>query len=174
MSILPGSNSHPKIEYIPQEVWNQLENYLDDLPAPPARMIVVITSTGLRVGELLNLPFDCLRQRGEKWHLRFVNQKYQTENELPIGEDLLLIIKEQQQYIKHHFNDNYNYLFSSHVGDRSSYYTPKPNVMEKNVFDALLNKLAKKHNICTKEGDLWHFNSRQFRQTYLYNNHYKG
>ena len=115
MSILPDSNSHPKRKFInfnviPQEVWNQLENCLDDEPAPQARMSGVMMSTGLRVGELLNLPFDCLRQREGKCYLRFLNEKYQTEDERPIGEDLLLIIKEQQQYVKHHFNDNYNYL----------------------------------------------------------------
>ena len=53
MSILPDSNSHPERKFInfnviSQEVWNQLENCLDDLPAPQARMIVLIMSMGLK------------------------------------------------------------------------------------------------------------------------------
>ena len=60
-----------EIEYIPEEVWNQLEQHLHCLPEPIQRMVIIIKTTGIRIGELLNLPLDCLRKRGTQWRLRF-------------------------------------------------------------------------------------------------------
>ncbi|NJL09234.1 MAG: hypothetical protein HC908_00385 [Calothrix sp. SM1_7_51] len=47
--------------YIPEEVMQQLNQHLDALPEPVARMVLVIQETGLRVGELLTLPINCLK-----------------------------------------------------------------------------------------------------------------
>ncbi len=84
------------IDYIPEEVWNQLEENLFHLPEPIQRMIIVIRTTGLRVGELLNLPFDCLRKKKQQWRMRFTTEKFNTEDEIPIPDELAAVIKEQR------------------------------------------------------------------------------
>lgn len=154
-----------EIQYIPEEVWNQLDENLCHLPEQLQRMILVIRTTGLRGGELLNLPLDCLRVRGNQWRLRFTTEKYNIEDELPIIPDLVVIIKEQQGYIKKHFKDSYNKLFCSNV-KYSHTFKPKPQVMRLNSFNRWLNQLAQKYNICAKSSqEPWNFTSHQFRRT---------
>ncbi|PSB00851.1 tyrosine-type recombinase/integrase [Merismopedia glauca] len=152
-----------EIEYIPEEVWQQLNEHLHHLPEPLQRMVLIIRGTGLRIGELLNLPLDCLRQRGNQWRLRFLTEKYQAVDELPICEELVVVIKEQQEYIRQCFGDSYNNLCNSNDG--SHHYIPAPRVMRSSSFNYWLNKLAQEQNICTKEGEIWHFKSHQFRKT---------
>lgn len=151
------------IDYIPEEVWQQLDEHLHYLPEPLQRMVIIIRGTGLRIGELLNLPLDCLRQRGSQWRLRFLTEKYQIVDELPICEELVIVIKEQQEYIKQHFGGSYDYLCNSNGG--SHHYIPVARVMKLDSFNRWLNKLARQWNIRTEEGQLWHFKSHQFRKT---------
>lgn len=153
-----------EIDYLPEEVWQQLDEHLHHLPDPLQRMVLIIRGTGLRIGELLNLPLDCLRQREKQWRLRFLTEKYQTVDELPICEELVVIIKEQQEYIRQHFGDTCDKLCNSNDGNRH-HYIPAPRVMQFSSFNRWLNKLAKEKNICTNEGQVWHFRSHQFRKT---------
>lgn len=161
--------SKPKndeIDYIPEEVWNQLEDHLHYFPEPMQRKVLIIRTLGLRIGELLNLPFNCLRKRGNQWRLRLKEtEKYKIEDELPVPYDLVVIIKEQQEYIKIHFQNNYPYLFCSNKGGRDFNFIPIDKVMYGNTFNRWLNKLANQCNITSKEGTLWNFTSHQFRRT---------
>ena len=128
-------------------------------------MVLVIRGTGLRIGELLNLPLDCLRKRSKQWRLRFLTEKYLVEDELPICEELVVIIKEQQKYINEQFPKKSKNLFSSHESRSNNKYVPAPRVMSGETFNKQLNKIAQEHNICTKEGTDWKFRSHQFRKT---------
>lgn len=150
-------------EYIPEKIWQQLDEHLHYLPESFQRMILVIRATGLRIGELLNLPLDCLRKRGQQWRLRFLTEKYKNIDELPICEELVAVVKEQQAYIKQHFGDSYSNLFNSTDGRIG--YIPTPQVMNRQSFNNYLNKLAQQQNICTNEGKVWRFKSHQFRKT---------
>ncbi len=168
-----------EIEYIPEEVWNQLDQNLKYLPEPIQRMVILLRCTGVRVGELCNLPLDCLRKRGDQWRIRFTTEKYDVEDELPIVmPDLVAVIKEQQSYIKQQFGDSYDKLFcGNRTGNqyrkkstddaelKQLVFSPKPEVMSCLAFNNLLNRLAQVCQIRTKDGQLWHFRSHQFRRT---------
>lgn len=151
------------VEYIPEEVWQQLDEHIHYLPEQLQRMVLVIRGTGLRIGELLNLPKNCLCIRGKQWRLRFLTEKYLVEDELPVCEELVVVIKEQQEYIKTKFGNSYNNLFSSHANQIK--YKPLPRIMTTETFNRWLNKLAVEHNICDKQGEIWKFRSHQFRKT---------
>ena len=157
------------IDYIPEEVWNQLEENLFHLPEPIQRMIIVIRTTGLRVGELLNLPFDCLRKKKQQWRMRFTTEKFKTEDEIPIPDELAAVIKEQQKYIREIFQNSYDKLFCgsyAKVNDSNNMvFKPHTKVMLSSTFNRWLNRLAEKCNICSENGKLWHFKSHQFRRT---------
>lgn len=158
--------NNDKVKYIPEEVWQQLDEHLHHLPDPIQRMVLVIRGTGLRIGELLNLPLDCLRRRDKQWRLRFLTEKYKTEDEIPICAELAAVIQEQQAYIRQNFGKSYNNLFGSRqIGGNQEIYKPAPRIMKIDTFNRYLNKLTQDHNICTKEGKVWHFRSHQFRKT---------
>jgi integrase/recombinase XerD len=166
--------NHDKIDYLPEEIWNQFQENIYLLPEEVQRMVLVIRTTGLRIGELLNLPLDCLRNRNNQWRLRLKEtEKYEIEDELPINIiELVTVIKEQQNYIKRLFGDSYNKLFCSNTNKRQilqngqwEFYKPIPRVMSSCQFNMWLNLLAKKANIRSKDGELWHFKSHQFRKT---------
>ncbi len=162
--------SKPKnddVNYIPEEVWNKLEENLCYFPEPMQRKVLVIRTLGLRVGELLNLPFDCLRKRENQWRLRLKEtEKFGIEgDEMPIPLTLVPIIKEQQKYISENFENSYNKLWCSNCGGKNFDFRPVARVMGCNTFNRWLNKLAEKHKICSKNGEIWHFTSHQFRRT---------
>ncbi|MGK7879956.1 MAG: tyrosine-type recombinase/integrase, partial [Crocosphaera sp.] len=160
-------NNNDSINYIPEEIWNQLEKHLSNFPPPMQRKVIIIRTLGLRIGELLNLPFDCLRKRGGQWRLRLKEtEKFKIEDELPIPKELVLIIKEQQDYIANNLGDSYQKLFCANQTTAKNFkFRPTAKVMNTNVFGRWLNKLAKKYNICSADGKIWHFKSHQFRRT---------
>ncbi len=167
---------HPKndeIEYIPEEVWNQVDKNLNILPEPLQRMVLLIRTLGLRAGELLNLSFDCLRQRNGEWYIRLETEKIGEEDELLICEPLLVaVIKQQQNFIRQHFGENYEQLFCvskrwgrTQEGIDALVFVPQPQIMSLKSFNQWLNRFANKCKICTKDGQIWHFTSHQFRRT---------
>ncbi|MBG1261125.1 tyrosine-type recombinase/integrase [Nostoc commune] len=162
-----------EIEYIPEEVWNQIDRNLYILPEPLQRMILLIRTLGLRAGELLNLSFNCLRQRNGEWYIRLETEKIGEEDELLICEPpLVAVIKQQQNYIINYFGNSYNQLFcaSQRLGFdqkriKALVFIPQPKTMSLCSFNKWLNRFANKCNICTKDGNIWHFTSHQFRRT---------
>jgi integrase len=166
-----------EIDYLPEEVWNQLNENLYHLPGPLQRMVLVIRTLGLRIGELCTMPFDCLRKRNGQWRIRFETEKYQAIDELPIlSLELVAVIKEQQQYICQHFGNEYDKLFCSNSTtgrgrDKANgikdamIFTPKPTVMRDSSFNNWLNRLARKCEIRANNGEIWKFRSHQFRRT---------
>ena len=170
-SYLIRSEDYPKKQkrvprYIPEEVMAQLNQHLDSLPKPVMRMILVIQETGLRAGELLQLSIGCLKQdtKGD-WFIQYMNWKMNKEDIKPISQELAKVIQEQQQYIKHNL-PKYSYLFcgreASNIGNT---FTPKPKVMRLASFTGFLKRLAEEHNICDSLGNIWNFQSHQFRHT---------
>lgn len=160
-----------KIEFIPEEIFYQLEENLRYLPEQLQRMVLLIKTTGLRIGELLNLPLDCLRKRENKWRLRLTTEKYDVKDEIPIAvPELVTLIKEQQKYIKKLFGEEFNNLFCSNKKGNfkkkeDCVFRPVPRIMNHATFNKCLNKFAEKADVRTKNGELWHFTSHQFRRT---------
>ena len=163
------TQSKPKndeIDYIPEEVWNQLEENLHHFPEPMQRKVLIIRAMGLRIGELLNLPLNCLRKRGQQWRLRLKEtEKFKVEDELPIPLDLVPVIKEQQKYIQENIGDGYKKLFCSNNNGNDFNFIPAARVMNLGTFNRWLNCLATEYNICSKDREIWHFSSHQFRRT---------
>lgn len=154
---------------IPEEVIRQLNEHLDYLPVPVMRMVLVQQELGLRVGELLLLPFDCLKQDTEgSWWIQFMREKTKKETSLPISRELAGVIIEQKDYIRKHIYD-FNYLFCGQSFNpnnrKSNDFNPKPKVMRYDSFVGFLRRLAQKFEIKTNSGELWHFQTHQFRHT---------
>jgi integrase/ribosomal protein L37AE/L43A len=153
--------------YIPEEVMQQLNQHLWDLPEPVMRMVLVLQECGMRISELLMMKTDCLLQdKAGDWFLRYYQFKMKKEITIPISRELARLVQEQHQYIRENLNIEFDYLFTSNEGGgRNGGFRPSPKPMSRGAFAGYLNKLAKKHNICDSLGKRWHFQSHQFRHT---------
>lgn len=71
-----GKKTKPLPRYIPEEVIQQLNQHLNALPEPVKRMVLVLQETGLRIGELLQLPINCLKFDAKKdAYIQYTNWK---------------------------------------------------------------------------------------------------
>ena len=133
--------------YIPQEVVEQLNRYLSDLPEPIMRMVLVIQECGMRVSELCLLEFDCIRQDAQgDWWLNYHQFKMKKDHTISITKELASVIQEQQKYIKENIGENYKYLFCSRKANRGKKavsFLPKAEPMDNKSFAKALKKLAK-------------------------------
>lgn len=150
--------------YIPEEVMQQLNQHLSKLPEPVMRMVLVIQECGLRVGELLQLQINCLKQdaKGDS-RIQFVRWKMKKEEILPISSELAAVIQEQQQYIQEHLGKEFKYLFCARK-PKTEFY-PKAAVMSDQSFVNFLKKLAEDFDIKDSSGNRWEFQTHQFRHT---------
>lgn len=164
----------PEIKYIPDEILQQLDEHLYLFPEPLQRLVILIRALGLRASEILQLKFDCLRQRRSgEWEIEFINWKFKEQlDRLPINENLVALIKQQQEYIINCLGDDFGYLFCANKTGYSSRgikelfrFYPVPKVMALASFNRYLQQLANHCQIKDKSGKTWHFTSHQFRRT---------
>jgi integrase/recombinase XerD len=164
-----AKRTKPLPRYIPEEVMQQLNQHLEKLPEPVMRMVLVIQETGLRIGELLQLPINCLKFDAlREPYIQYMNWKMSKEDTKPISLELAKVIQDQQQYIKQHLGESFEYLFSArYTGkypDKTS-FQPKPKLMRDNSFIHFIKQLAEEFDIKDNLGKRWNFQTHQFRHT---------
>jgi integrase/recombinase XerD len=153
--------------YIPQEIVQQLNNHLHQLPEPITRMILVVQEVGMRISELCLLPLNCLSfdKDGTPW-ITYHHYKMKKDHSVPITIALSNVIRAQQNYIKVNLEDGFPYLFcgnSDHRGKGG--YIARACECTSQSFSYYLKKLARENHICDSTGNLWEFQSHQFRHT---------
>jgi integrase/recombinase XerD len=160
-------SEHTVPRFIPEEVLRSLDRNIDKLPPPVMRMVLIFKGAGLRFAELAKLPLHCIEQDGRgDWFLRFMNFKMRSEQVKPISQIVAGAIQEQQEFIeeniRRHLDPQYQYLFCS---VRRGSNSLQPKVMNIKQFHRHLNGLAEEVGITDVGGNLWHFESHQFRHT---------
>ncbi|HEY9782031.1 MAG TPA: tyrosine-type recombinase/integrase [Leptolyngbyaceae cyanobacterium] len=163
-----GKISNPLPRYIPEEVMQQLNQHIEALPEPVMRMVILIQETGLRVGELLELPVDCLKfDAQENPYIQYMNWKMSKEDTKPISFELSKVVCEQHEYIRQYLAPGFQYLFCARTGRKQGQnkFEPKPEVMADQVFIKFLKQLAQEFDIKDKSGKHWNFQTHQFRHT---------
>jgi integrase len=163
-------NKPDSIKYIPEDVLRQMDEHLHHLPEQLQRLVILFRTLGLRAGELLQMRFDCLRQRKDgQWELHFTNWKFnEDEDVLPIIAEIAEVIRAQQTYIRTNLGEEFEYLFAGQIKTQIGTNTPplvNPKVMSLSLFNRNLNKLAEKYQILDSSGNVWKFTSHQFRRT---------
>ena len=100
--------------YSPEEVLNQLNQHLDTLPKTFQRLILVLQECGMRISEVCSMSFDCLlKGENNSFLLRYYIQKMKKEHTIPISDDLVKIIKIQQQYVTQEWGNNFSIFVSN-------------------------------------------------------------
>lgn len=152
--------------FIPDDVLKKLNQHLDALPDPVRRMTLVIQECGMRVSELVSLRINCLKQDSKGgWFIELTRWKMNQEDILPISPELALVIQEQQQYIQNLPNyHKFKYLFCASASKQNE-FIPQFRIMPSANFNYYLNKISEKFCIQDISGNIWHFQSHQFRHT---------
>ncbi|MHB1957233.1 MAG: tyrosine-type recombinase/integrase, partial [Sulfobacillus sp.] len=143
----------PVPRYIPEDVIQQLNRHLDDLPSEIQRMVLIVQECGMRISELCTLRRDCLLHdtRGDAF-LRYYQGKMQKEHTIPVTSEVVAVIGAQQQTVEATWGDRTPYLFPRRNGEP----------FKQRTFVEALNKLAYHHQITNAAGELFRFQSHQF------------
>ena len=144
---------------IPEAVLVQLKEHLETLPTTILRMVVILLECGMRIGELCTLPIDCLVGDEEHgWSLRSYQSKMKQEHSIPLVDDTVIqTIQAQQRDIREQWGNMCPYLFPK----RDSHTQP----FGPEVFCTNLNNWAVQKDIRDASGNLYHFQSHQFRHS---------
>jgi integrase/recombinase XerD len=152
--------------YIPEDVLYQLNQHIEILPESVMRMVMVIQECGLRIGELCQLPLNCLKQDSKGgWFIQFMRSKMKFETTIPISIELAQAIKEQHKYIQQNLDKDFPYLFCARKLGGFGGFIPVSNVMSSMSFVNYIKRLGDKFDICDSTGKRWNFQTHQFRHT---------
>lgn len=148
---------HPK--YIPEEVLEQIKSNLLELKNPVhRRMFLILVEGGLRIGELITIPFDCLKQDiSGGFFLQYYQSKMKKDLTIPLSPQTVAVIQEQQNYVRSKWNDSCLLLFPSSIREN------KP--MHVSPFCDSLKKLLYEKDIRDVNGKYWNFHPHQCRHT---------
>lgn len=146
----------PAPRYIPEDVIQQLNRHLDDLPSDSQRMVLILQECGMRISELCTLPRDCIiHDTSGDAFLRYYQGKMKKEHTIPVTPEVVAVIRAQQQTVEAAWGDRTPYLFPRRNGEP----------FKQRTFVEALNKLAYHHQIKNAAGALFRFQSHQFRHT---------
>ena len=166
--------------YIPDDVLKQLDENLQYLPKPIARMVIVVREVGMRISELCTLKFDCLRQDAQgEWWIEYKRWKSKDEHSVPIRAEVAGIIQTQQGYIREHLGEEFNYLFCTTKNPNYfetsgkttrqfplDYFEPVPQIIRQDILRGYLYLLTHIKQIKGEDGQIFPLNHiHQFRHT---------
>lgn len=153
-----------KVDYIPDEVWEQLVYHIDKLSPVYKIMALTLEESGFRISDICSLKLGCVVYDKSGYWLKGDQRKVNKKNHLvPITEELGNVLMLQVQYIKDLSNSNNNpkgYLFPVLTGRRKGKPYSTPSISRN------LNNLAINNNICDHLGDIFYFRAHQFRHRY--------
>jgi integrase/recombinase XerD len=144
---------------IPDGVLAQLREHLNTLPTTILRMVVILLECGLRINECCSLPLNCLTcEDKQHWFLHFYQIKSKQEHIIPIVEETVVTtIQAQQQFIREQHGVESPYLFHRITSHQLPFKTA--------TFAENLNRWARKYKIRDAKGELYRFETHQFRHT---------
>lgn len=149
--------SRPIPRLIPDNILQQLFHHLIDIKIHYQRMVYILYEVGMRMRELVTLPYDCLRQDSEgSWWIKLYQSKMKKEHIQPISNKTAYIIQAQQEDVAQKWGDKAIFLFPN----------PRGNHYNGTSFRRALNILAIEKNICDSSGKIWRFEPHQFRHNF--------
>jgi len=152
---LPVRRAQPR--YIPNEVVDQLNRHIHNLPPDIARLVLLLQHTGRRIGEICSLPINCTIKDAEgDFFLQYYEFKMKKEETIPISHEMAEVIEEQRLWLTNKLSSQPpKFLFpDKDLGAMRTY-----------VVAEALNKLAVKYKINGFDEIPWHFQPHQFRHT---------
>ena len=164
--------NYPKQEqsipkFIPENVMSKLNQHIDKLPLDIMRFFLVLQEVGMRISECCSLMFDCIfpDKQGD-YFIKYYQYKMKKDHIVPISEELVNVIKEQQEAMICEFGKAPELLFTTpKLQENGANYPRAGMARSKGTLITKLNKLAVDNNICDASGKPYHFSFHQFRHT---------
>lgn len=156
---------------IPEDVVELLNQYSEELPPLHKLLYDIFSNTGLRLKEVFFLEEDCIETSRYPgiFQLKFKPHKVLASRRKRGAGDCHRIMIPQS------LADKLSAYISTTQTKRRAVKSPyiflsempgyATTVMDSQPFIRSIRYLIKKHNICSEDGELWHFTSRQFRKT---------
>lgn len=156
-------------DYIPNEVFGQIGNHINELNETYALIYKLLSYTGCRAKEIFHLQIDC----STPYNNQFAEFKYipykilnaKKRNSLPLYNKVMIPLDLHNEIIEFSkkgqaIRDKYNvnYLFAVEAYG-------KVTLPLLSSFCKAINIIIQKYNICDFNGELWNFTSKQTRKT---------
>lgn len=154
-----------KIKYIPDHVWEQVLENLDEVNPSYVPILLLMEASGFRVSDVLGLKIDCLhKDNDEKWWLIGDQRKVKhKEHKVPISDEIANVVMAQRELTKIQSTKENNpdgFLFVRFKGIR------KGSPIGVATISNCLQTLAQKVQIQGDDEKIFHFNNHAFRHRY--------
>ena len=169
-----GVNRKLKIDFIPDDVVAQINGALKTEENPYLKYgIIILQSTGMRIGDLLKLRIDCIKPHLISGYTIEWTQHKGRKNKAPMPvrsecvaaiEKLIEITEPLRNEVIERDKDNlliYRYLKGSQYGK----YNGKVATPTSGAFSYWFDTFIKRNNIKDANGDYYNLTSHQFRRT---------
>lgn len=167
----------PKIETIPEEVLYQVYEKFDLFPPPMERLFRLQLVLGCRIGEMLTMPRQCLKQEGDQWFLLRWVEKRKHWRFYQIHPSVAELVQEQQRFLDAQFGSDsaFDKLFckastalkdGAGVGGRfqaEPLYMPE--LLTSGVISLWLRGFSKTSDLRDKHSNRFYLTSHMFRRT---------
>lgn len=152
-----------KPNYIPDEVVRKIYRHIDKISSPVyGRMFLIQMQVGCRFSDLRFLKFECLTQTIQgQYILQYWNSKQSKQHSIPANNDLVSLIRIQQEEVRNKLGENFPYLFPS----ASKANQKKNKVVSLNAYNRTIKKLIYDNDIKDNNGKRWIFSSHQCRHS---------
>ncbi|WP_199327133.1 tyrosine-type recombinase/integrase [Nostoc sp. FACHB-888] len=164
----------PKIETIPEEVLYQIYNKFDLLPSPLERLFRLQLVLGCRIGEMILMPRQCLKQEGENWFiLRWIGKR-QCWRFYQIHHLVAELVQEQQKFLDITFGADFDFdkLFCEvyvKTGAGNGAFRVdqvyEPEILSNRKLLFWLKAFSKEADLKDKHGNQFYLTSHHFRRT---------
>ncbi|MDQ0876601.1 integrase [Paenibacillus sp. V4I3] len=157
-------NVNDEINHIPDHIWDQVINHIDQFPEKYVPIILVMEASGFRSCDVLSLKLDCLLETDNGWWLVGDQQKVRyKDHKVPISEEIAHIVTAQKELVENSFTEKENplsLLFPVFKGPRKGYPVAAQTISKN------LNVLAQKCNILDGNNHFYWFKNHAFRHRY--------
>ena len=166
----------PKNETIPEEVLSQVYENFDLFPPQLERLFRLQLALGCRIGEMIRMPRQCLKQESGQWLLLRWVAKRKHWRFYQIHSSVAELVKEQQKFLKTQLgcNSEFDKLFCYiRAGRASSNYLSRfdakpvylPEVITQSAINLWLQEFREKAKLKDKHGNRFNLTSHHFRRT---------
>ncbi|MEL6460892.1 MAG: tyrosine-type recombinase/integrase [Cyanobacteria bacterium J06621_15] len=167
----------PKIEVIPEEVLYQVYEKFDLLPAQEERLFRLQLVLGCRIGEIITMPRQCLKNEGSQWFLLRWIEKRKHWRFYQIHPLVAELIQEQQRFLNTTFgsDSDFDKLFcTAYLSKKKNtnlahkFQIPpiyRPKVISRQKILQWLNDFSNLIDLKDKYGNKFKLTSHMFRRT---------